>query len=115
MMVRSREKVPENTSQLLRERLAAIGAEDTKGEAADYERRYSLILQAMALAHWLDFKTGYRIDPKEPEWPVAFIELPTGQVSWHMPAFPDPWDGHSMEDKLARIFIYCKMKEKEHA
>lgn len=28
-------------------------------------------------------------------WPVAYIDLPTGQVSWHLPPYPGRWDGHN--------------------
>lgn len=69
----------------------------------DYVKRYGLVLDAMTRAHRLGFVTGYRFDPNEPEWPVAYIELPTGQVSWHMPQFPMPYDGHSTEEKYRRI------------
>lgn len=72
----------------------------------NYAPRYGLILSAMTVAHTLGFRSGYRSDPAEPEWPVAFIELPTGQVSWHMPQFPLPWDGHTTEEKHARIAEY---------
>lgn len=73
---------------------------------ADYERRYKCVLGAMDLAAQYGYKTGYRIDLAEPEWPVAFIELPTGQISWHMPQFPDAWDGHTTEQKFERIAEY---------
>lgn len=56
----------------------------------------------------------YRADPDAPDWPVIFITLPTGQVSWHInPADIDlfahvtvgtgTWDGHSTEEKYARL------------
>lgn len=35
--------------------------------------------------------------------PVVYIELPTGQVSWHMPEHPRAWDGHSTSLKYRRI------------
>lgn len=59
-------------------------------------------------------------DPSEPAWPVVFIELPTGQLSWHVspddvdlfahvdtygkdtPGRPE-WDGHSTEEKYGRL------------
>lgn len=72
----------------------------------DYTYRYGLVLKAMAAANDLGYATGYRIDPNEPEWPVAFIELPTGQVSWHMPQHSAAWDGHSTEEKFERIQQY---------
>lgn len=68
-----------------------------------YEVRHVLILEALAAAAQAGYRTGYRIDPQEPEWPVAFIELPQGQISWHMPQFPEGWDGHTVDEKYERI------------
>lgn len=62
---------------------------------------------------------GYGLDPKEHDgwqW-IVFIELPTGQVSWHIsdaeadsPVFAhlardesEPWDGHTTDEKYARL------------
>lgn len=69
----------------------------------DYDVRYGLVLEAMALAHRVGFKAGFRFDPADPEWPVAYIELPTGQVSWHLPQHPVVWDRHTTEEKYRRI------------
>jgi hypothetical protein len=69
----------------------------------DHERRYGMVLRAVAKAHTLGLVAGIRSDPQEPEWPVAFIELPTGQVSWHLPQHPNAWDGHTTEEKYKRI------------
>lgn len=79
----------------------------------DYEKRYGRILDAMTRAHRLGFATGYRIDPNEPEWPVAYIELPTGQVSWHMPQHSIPYDGHSTEEKYERIYKWIDSTTEE--
>lgn len=68
----------------------------------NYDVRYGLVLKAVSLSHELGLKAGFRIDYANPEWPVAFIELPTGQVSWHMPEHPIPWDGHTTEEKYER-------------
>lgn len=70
---------------------------------ADHDRRYGMVLRAVAKAHTLGLQAGFRFDPKEPEWPVAFIELPTGQVSWHLAPHPVEWDGHTTEQKYERI------------
>lgn len=78
--------------------LGAIEFNDT-----EYEPRYGLVLDAVALAHRLGFPAGVRIDPASPDWPVAFIELPTGQVSWHLPAHPTAYDGHDTPEKYRRI------------
>jgi hypothetical protein len=50
-----------------------------------------------------------------PEWHgCVYIDLPTGQVSWHyhdsqahlfahLPPYKKPWDGHTTEQKYARL------------
>ncbi|MFD5709471.1 hypothetical protein ACFWHW_03600 [Streptomyces pharetrae] len=57
---------------------------------------------------------GYH-DPEEPDWAVVIVDLPTGQASWHvapedMDLFAhvqlseiNTWDGHSTEEKYARL------------
>lgn len=77
-------------SEQIADTLIEIEVNDT-----NYERRYDLIMHLMDLACRIHYFAGFRFDPDEPEWPVAFVELPTGQVSWHMPAFNVPYDGHS--------------------
>ena len=51
----------------------------------------------------------------DPEWrTIVFIDLPAGQVSWHLhdsevalfeglPPYPGFWDGHTTEEKYARL------------
>lgn len=87
--------------QELKEILAAIVEHDT-----DYDNRNRLTWAAMHKASMLGFPVGIRIDPDEPEWPVAYIELPTGQVSWHTPQHEKDWDGHTTEHKFMRIGAY---------
>ena len=77
----------------------------------DYAARECGVLMAVAEARALGYEAGFRIDPAEPEWPVAFIQLPTGQVSWHMPQFPLEWDGHTTEEKNARIVSFFRFPE----
>lgn len=90
--------------------LADIEQHDT-----DYPARYPLVIEAMhrALAEgheagigidWLG-DTGYQV--------VVYIELPTGQVSWHMPEHLKPWDGHTTEEKYRRIRRYRSVEEAE--
>jgi hypothetical protein len=69
----------------------------------NYEARYVLVMTALGIAAYLGMEAGIRIDPAQPEWPVAYIELPTGQVSWHLPAHKTPYDGHSTPEKYERI------------
>jgi hypothetical protein len=86
----------------LKEVLRNIDQIDTV-QGGDYDRREKLVMAAMYEARMAGFECGYRIDPVEPEWPVAYIELPTGQCSWHMPQHSKPYDGHSTEEKYERI------------
>lgn len=74
---------------------------------ADYASRYRLVFEAIALALRAGIHAGIGLDPEEPDWPVAFIELPTGQVTWHFPSHPIAWDGHDTDEKYRRIREYC--------
>jgi hypothetical protein len=87
--------------ELLKAALLSIEQNDT-----EYAARYPLVLEAMFWAVECGMAVGIRIDPAEPEWPVVYIELPTGQVSWHMPQHPVPYDGHTTEEKYRRIQEY---------
>lgn len=77
----------------------------------DYDVRYRLVLDALARAVALGYPAGigWDVNP-DPELDgfraVVYIELPTGQVSWHMPEHPAPWDGHSTGEKHERIRAY---------
>jgi hypothetical protein len=81
----------------LKETLQKIELNDT-----NYSIRYILVQKAMYLASVLGYKSGVRIDTEEPDWPVYVIDLPTGQVSWHMPAVAVAYDGHTTEEKYKR-------------
>jgi len=78
-------------------------------ELQKYEWRNEFIYSAVYLAVASGLPAGFRIDPQEPEWPVAFIELPTGQVSWHVPQHTTPWDKHTTEEKYARIKAFVEV------
>ncbi len=80
------------------ELLAQVEEHDT-----DYETRFGLVWQAVDHARAVGYPAGVRIDPAEPEWPVVYIELPTGQCSWHMPQHPETWDGHDTDEKYRRV------------
>ena len=88
--------------------LNAIEANDEK-----YVTRYALVLHAVAVAVALKLKAGFRIDASEPEWPVAYIELPTGQVSWHLPQHETAWDGHDTKEKYCRCNAYIDIVNQE--
>lgn len=82
---------------------SATRQEDAPDAADRYRQRNALIYRALGLAAELGIPAGIAIDEKEPAWPVVYIELTTGQVSWHMPAHPSPWDGHDAATKNHRI------------
>lgn len=88
---------PRCTDDDLRSVLAQVEQHDE-----DYSLRYYLVFMALAVACDIGYPVGVRIDPDSPLWPVVYIELPTGQVSWHMPQHPVSWDGHDTAEKYRR-------------
>ena len=84
------------------QRHLAVLLGDIEQHDTDYDARYTLVFEAVNAAIACGYKAGVRIDPAEPEWPVVYIELPTGQVSWHMPQHPVEFDGHTTEQKYQR-------------
>lgn len=74
----------------------------------NYDARYKLVFRAMSLALENGMRAGVRLDENEPEWPMVYVELPTGQVSWHMPQHDKSWDGHDTEEKYRRIEEFIK-------
>lgn len=85
--------------------LAAIGLFDM---IHSYDDRNRCVVKAVWLALHQGLRAGFRLDEKEPEWPVAFIELPTGQVSWHLPQHSSAWDEHTSEEKQARCLQFIR-------
>ena len=75
-------------------------------QVGDYEIRNRAVLTALSLALALGYKGGIRTDEDMPDYPVVLIELPTGQVSWHLPQFDREWDGHTTEEKYERIHAF---------
>ena len=85
--------------------------EAEKAKDGAYEERNFL---AAALAKIYPSYTY--LDPSEPDWPILYVDLPTGQVSWHVPfnfwekylgklnvVGANPWDGHTTEEKYERL------------
>jgi len=77
-----------------------------------YFDRNQAVMVLARLAQMLGYKVGLKIDPNEPDWPVLMIDLPTGQVGWHLPKdeivgqwpeYEGEWDGHSLEEKRKRL------------
>jgi len=61
-------------------------------------------------------KIGWQDDPKDMYFVIMFIDLPTGQISYHIPRweidlskwprYAGQWDGHSTEQKRVRLNEY---------
>lgn len=83
-------------------------------------RERNLVAAALArLAIAQGWKAGIGNDPSVEEgWQnVLFIDLPTGQVSWHIHSseieafsslqwYENAWDGHTVMEKNARLFEF---------
>lgn len=108
--LRKRQKQAEEELRSLLKAIAAIDPSAPQAGEKDSFRRYSirnrLVLQALGAATVAGFTTGVSVDPSEPDYPVVVtIHLPTGQVTWHLPSWPD-WDGHDTPEKYRRINEY---------
>lgn len=88
-------------------RCVLAAARCDRQDPPDYTARYRFVIGAMYAALRAGYAAGIALDPAEPEWPVVYIELPTGQVSWHMPAHPIPWDQHTTAEKYNRCHAYA--------
>lgn len=91
----------------LRVILEAIVMAD-RADPPQYDVRNVLVVQALGVAVATGIPAGIRLDASEPEWPVVYFELPTGQVSWHLPEHPQEYDGHSTEEKNRRVIAYVE-------
>lgn len=89
---------------LLSQTLRQIEENDT-----NYAKRYDLVLDAMSQARSAGYAAGVRIDSEDTTWPVFYIELPTGQVSWHMPEHKQEWDGHDTPEKYRRCRAFGQL------
>lgn len=89
-----------------------------KGDASSevYSERAAVAVALARVARSLGYRVGFGFDPTEPQWPVLYVALPTGQVSWHLSKddrknlaadIPDDegmrWDGHTTPDKYRRL------------
>ena len=83
-----------------------------------YFDRNQAVMLAACFACITGREVGWQENPEDPEWPILYVDLPTGQVSWHMPRsqrvlgpgalgeYPFKWDGHTVEEKRRRIAEY---------
>jgi len=105
------------------ELLKQIGQEIDLRNKAYTERNLCVALIAQ-YAMWFGHTVGIRQhegDEWEDEWRnVLFIDLPTGQVSWHLhesdlvnfpglPPYTKEWDGHTTEEKYERVKRFIRL------
>lgn len=66
-----------------------------------YALRNMFVYRLVGEAAKRGYVVGFAPD-EDPAWVIVYIELPTGQVSWHLPAYAGTWDGHDNAAKYAR-------------
>jgi len=80
---------------------------------AYFDRNQAAMALAAACMSY-GFPAGLK-ESDDPEWPILFVELPQGQVSWHLPrveiveewpTFEGEWDGHTLEQKRQRLSAF---------
>jgi len=110
----------ESVARLTSERHEAVAAKDN----AYRERDMCVALIARGAA-----ALGYRVglgqhNPLDIAWEqdwrtIVFVDLPTGQVSWHIhdserpwfedfPTYDSEWDGHDTAEKYRRVMAFVK-------
>ena len=78
----------------------------------------NLAVQVMAkMAQELHYRVG--VKDEKTDWPILYVDLPTGQVSWHipkkelmgdLPIYEGKWDGHDLGTKRNRLKAYMEVK-----
>lgn len=92
-------------SKLSKEQRMAMDPEDL---ARKYDTRNNLVMLALGKAIECGFEAGIGVDHSNPGWPVIYIELPEGQVSWHVSQHEKSYDGHDQETKTERLKKFCQ-------
>jgi hypothetical protein len=97
--------------------LTQLSAASASKDAA-YAERNRLVHALCSVAQLVGWPCGKRLHEGaewDPAWrTVIMIDLPTGQVSWHihdsefalfahLPAYPGSWDGHGTSEKYDRL------------
>jgi hypothetical protein len=96
-----------------------LGQAEAARDGAYRERAHLVALLAAQYPSWCG------VDADAPDWPVVYVELPTGQCGWHISpddwaelfahlslVCDDGWDGHSTEEKYRRIDEFARQLAK---
>lgn len=92
-------------------------AQSNSKEEAYYDRNQAVMALAV-LAMQQGYTVGVSDDPDEKEYKVLTIDLPTGQVGWHLPKndlenwpqYDKPWDGHLLPEKRNRVKKFVEIQ-----
>lgn len=108
-MLRRLRKIPRAGARTTPYAIAKVDPSHPDHGAAmvSYDLRNALVYVAIATAVNAGYRVGFAPDTEEPGWVVAYIDLPTGQVSWHLPEYPAAWDGHTTVQKYERIAAFA--------
>ncbi len=117
-------ELPDGTFDNKAEHRSILNARMQKEKA--YNERDRVVALAAKLAKDLGYKVGKKRTPV-PGWNSAwfgaiYIDLPTGQVSWHyhereegnfqaLPEYDGVWDNHTTPEKYRRVFLHVTGKE----
>lgn len=113
--------------------LAILRAEQASLTASKdnaYRERNRCVAGLVFMAKQLGWTYGMAMhDPADEKWEadwrhIVFIDLPTGQVSWHLhdsevwtlfpdplPLYDPPWDGHTTEEKYRRLAALAELSD----
>lgn len=84
-----------------------------------YRERAQCVALIASMALTMGHKAGVVWDTFANAWHIVYVDLPTGQVSWHfseadaglfahLPTYDGVWDGHSTEEKYMRVSEQAK-------
>lgn len=89
-----------------------------------YTERNKLVAALARVCPMFGITVGIKRAPEDAkqedkDWPIIYIDLPTGQVSWHIhiaemelflgvPDYRGTWDGHDTCDKYRRLLLWSE-------
>ena len=89
---------------------------------AVYQERNRVVQALAKMSMELGYKVGIKGDTEDDCYVILYIDLPTGQVSWHIdtndlvtefPTYEGQWDSHDTNEKYARLEKYTSGKGNE--
>lgn len=90
-----------------------------ESEASEaYADRNGLVVAFARACAELGHRVGI-LDDHDPKWPIVYVDLPTGQVSWHvtpedadrirdLETYKGSWDQHDLDKNRLRLNRYAR-------